>query len=404
MAFSSVEGLLQVAGQVPLWRAVLEDDLRERGVDEAHSWRQMAALWTAMKAPVAEYDPAARSRSGLTGGAGARLEGEGPGLCPPFLRQVIAAALKTGECNACMKRIVAAPTAGASGVLPAVLLPLQARDGLDDRRMVEALYVAAGFGQVIATRASISGAEGGCQAEVGSASGMAAAALVHVMGGTPGQMAHACAMALSNTLGLVCDPVAGLVEVPCVNRNVMGAVNALSCAEMALSGVESAIPCDEVIDAMREVGEKMDVSLRETGIGGALCAPTKPKKRGKTMLQFNHFNFNVLDLERSLAFYRQALELEVAEEKEAGDGSFKLVYLGDGETGFRLELTWLRDRTEPYDLGEQEFHLAFVTDRFDALLARHRAMGCVCFENPDMGVYFIEDPDGYWIELVPERG
>ena len=120
------------------------------------------------------------------------------------------------------------------------------------------------------------------------------------------------------------------------------------------------------------------------------------------MLQFNHFNFNVLDLERSLAFYRQALELEV--EKEAGDGSFKLVYLGDGETGFRLELTWLRDRTEPYDLGEQELHLAFVTDRFDALLARHRAMGCVCFENPDMGVYFIEDPDGYWIELVPERG
>ena len=99
------------------------------------------------------------------------------------------------------------------------------------------------------------------------------------------------------------------------------------------------------------------------------------------MLQFNHFNFNVLDLERSLAFYRQALELEVVEEKEAGDGSFKLVYLGDGETGFRLELTWLRDRTEPYDLGEQEFHLAFVTDRFDALLARHRAMGCVCFET-----------------------
>ena len=274
MAFSSVEGLLQAAGQVPLWRAVLEDDLRERGVDEARSWRQMAALWTAMKAPVAEYDPAARSRSGLTGGAGARLEGEGPGLCPPILRQVIAAALKTGECNACMKRIVAAPTAGASGVLPAVFLPLQARDGLDDRRMVEALYVAAGFGQVIATRASISGAEGGCQAEVGSASGMAAAALVYVMGGTPGQMAHACAMALSNTLGLVCDPVAGLVEVPCVNRNVMGAVNALSCAEMALSGVESAIPCDEVVDAMRAVGDALPASLRETGSGGLAATPT----------------------------------------------------------------------------------------------------------------------------------
>ena len=107
------------------------------------------------------------------------------------------------------------------------------------------------------------------------------------------------------------------------------------------------------------------------------------------MLQFNHFNFNVLDLDRSLAFYRQALELEAVEEKTAADSSFKLVYL--------------RDRTEPYDLGEGEFHLAFLTDRFDELLARHRAMGCVCFENPDMGIYFIEDPDGYWIEIVPER-
>lgn len=119
------------------------------------------------------------------------------------------------------------------------------------------------------------------------------------------------------------------------------------------------------------------------------------------MLRFDHFNFNVLDLERSLAFYREALGLTPVEEKEAEDGSFRLVYLGDGESDFRLELTWLRDRRSPYDLGEQEFHLAFRTDRFDQLLERHRAMGCVCFENPDMGVYFIEDPDGYWIELVP---
>lgn len=119
------------------------------------------------------------------------------------------------------------------------------------------------------------------------------------------------------------------------------------------------------------------------------------------MLQFNHFNFNVLDLDRSLDFYRKALELTPVAEKNAEDGSFKLVYLGDGETGFRLELTWLRDRTQPYDLGEQEFHLAFLTDRFDELLERHKAMGCVCFENPAMGIYFIEDPDGYWIEIVP---
>ena len=122
------------------------------------------------------------------------------------------------------------------------------------------------------------------------------------------------------------------------------------------------------------------------------------------MLQFNHFNFNVLDLERSLAFYRQALELEVAEEKEAGDGSFKLVYLGDkAGTPFQLELTWLRDRTEAYNLGECEFHWAFVTDQYDALYEKHKAMGCVCLENPAMGVYFIEDPDGYWIEIVPAR-
>ena len=121
------------------------------------------------------------------------------------------------------------------------------------------------------------------------------------------------------------------------------------------------------------------------------------------MLRFDHFNFNVLDLNRSLDFYREALELAPVAERNAGDGSFKLVYLGDGETGFRLELTWLRDRRSPYDLGEQEFHLAFVTDRFDELLERHKAMGCVCFENPAMGIYFIEDPDGYWIEIVPGK-
>lgn len=119
------------------------------------------------------------------------------------------------------------------------------------------------------------------------------------------------------------------------------------------------------------------------------------------MLRFAHFNFNVLDLSRSLAFYKEALELAPVRKKEAGDGSFTLVYLGDGETDFELELTWLRDRAVPYDLGECEFHLAFVTDRYDELFARHKAMDCVCFENPAMGIYFIEDPDGYWIEIIP---
>lgn len=122
------------------------------------------------------------------------------------------------------------------------------------------------------------------------------------------------------------------------------------------------------------------------------------------MLRVAHFNFNVLDLDRSLKFYAEALELAPVRTKEAGDGSFKLVYLGDGETGFELELTWLKDRAEPYDLGECEFHLAFVTDRYDELHKRHEAMGCICFENTAMGIYFIEDPDGYWIEIIPSRG
>ena len=274
MAFTSVEGLLRAAAAAPLWQAVQNDDIRDRGADAAESWGQMARLWAAMTESVAQYSPRLRSSSDLVGGEGGLVAEQGGGLCGPFFSAVIATALKTGECNACMRRIVAAPTAGASGVLPAVLLPLQQRDGLSDEVMTQALYVAAGFGQVIASRASISGAEGGCQAEVGSASGMAAAALVHVMGGTPEQMAHACAMALSNTLGLVCDPVAGLVEVPCVKRNVMGAVNALSCAEMALCGVKNAIPCDEVIDAMRSVGDSMPAALRETGMGGLAATPT----------------------------------------------------------------------------------------------------------------------------------
>lgn len=122
------------------------------------------------------------------------------------------------------------------------------------------------------------------------------------------------------------------------------------------------------------------------------------------MISFNHFNFNILNLEKSLAFYKEALGLTPVREKEASDGSFKLVYLGDGKSDFTLELTYLTDRKEPYDLGECEFHLAFTTDEFDALYGKHKEMGVVCFENPGMGIYFISDPDGYWIEIVPERG
>ena len=274
MAFSSVKSLLKAAEQLSLWQAVLDDDSVDRGVDREESLEKMGTLWAAMRRSVQDYDPAARSLSGLSGGDGGRYEQAAPAYFDAFSREVVATALKVGECNACMCRIVAAPTAGSSGVLPAVLLPAQKKLNVSDETVIQALYVAAGFGQVIAMRASISGAEGGCQAEIGSASGMAAAALVFLKGGTPSMMADACATALQNVLGLVCDPVGGLVEIPCIKRNVMGALNAVAAAEMALSGIGSFVACDEVIDAMRAVGDALPVSLRETGQGGLAATPT----------------------------------------------------------------------------------------------------------------------------------
>ena len=177
-------------------------------------------------------------------------------------------ALKMAEPNACMRRIVAAPTAGSCGVIPAVLVPYYNRGMAGWQEIIKALYVAGCVGEVIAARASISGAEGGCQAEIGSASAMSAGALVFLRGGSDEQICQAVALALKGLLGLVCDPVAGLVEIPCVKRNVLGTVNAISCADMAMAGIESKIPVDEVIDAMKEVGSRMDHSLKETALGG----------------------------------------------------------------------------------------------------------------------------------------
>ena len=274
MSFRSIDHLLDAGREMPLWRAVLEDDCRERGVAQTDSMERMEGLWRAMGQSVDDYRADRRSPSGLSGGQGAKMAAAANPLCGSFLQSVIATALKVGEHNACMGRIVAAPTAGASGVLPAVLLPVQAKYALSDEEILRALYVSAGFGQVIAARATLAGAEGGCQAEVGAASAMASAALCHLKGGTPEQCAAAAAMALGNLLGLVCDPVAGLVEVPCVKRNVVGAVNAVSCANMALAGVNYAIPCDEVIDAMRSVGDALPTALRETGAGGLAATPT----------------------------------------------------------------------------------------------------------------------------------
>ena len=279
MSFLSCAEMLGAAAEqgISLAEAVMRNDLAESRLTEEKSRADMRTLWHVMQATSRDYDPAQRSRSGLCGGDAAKVElaaAAGKLLGGDYLAAVTAEALKTAECNACMKRIVAAPTAGSCGVLPAVLLPLARSGEASDDDICEALYVAAGFGQVIAARATLAGAEGGCQAEVGSASAMAAAALCYLKGGAPEQCAAAAAMALGNLLGLVCDPVAGLVEVPCVKRNVVGAVNAVSCANMAPAGVDYAIPCDEVIDAMGRVGAQLSPDLRETGLGGLAATPT----------------------------------------------------------------------------------------------------------------------------------
>lgn len=295
------------------WRVILEDDMSDRNVDENESAGKMRELWDAMYQAAKGYDGSIKSASGLSGGDGKKMEEyikTHECLCGDFMGKVITEALKMGESNACMKRIVAAPTAGACGVMPAILVPYYERMILQninvednaknnittdygdnksnnittdnaeqkdkdtkakkeaDEKIIKALYVAAGIGEVIARRASISGARGGCQAEIGSASAMAAGALTYLQGGNEQQIADSVAMALKNLLGLVCDPVAGLVEVPCVKRNVVGAVNAVSSSQMASAGIKSRIPVDEVIDAMAYVGDKMDESLKETGVGG----------------------------------------------------------------------------------------------------------------------------------------
>ena len=218
-----------------------------------------------------------RSMSGLTGGEGYKMKSyaaEKGGLCGSFLGGAIARALAVAGCNASMGRIVAAPTAGSCGILPGCLVSLLEERGIPEKEIVMSMFTAGAFGMVIARKASIAGAQGGCQAECGSAAAMAAAALTELMGGTPSQCADACAIAIANQLGLVCDPVAGLVEIPCIKRNVSGLVIAFSSADLALAGIEAKIPADECLDAMRSVGDTMPEALKETAKGGLAATPT----------------------------------------------------------------------------------------------------------------------------------
>lgn len=268
---------MEMESALPLWRQILAASAEESGISEEESLRRMGDALRAMIEADAAYDPGQSSHSRLIGGDAERMRRyveSGQSICGEFVGRVLTGAIRMGECNACMHRIVAAPTAGACGVMPAVLLPYAQAHGTAQEELIAALYIAAGFGMVIATRASMSGAEAGCQAEIGTAAAMAAAALVYLHGGNVQQMSAAVAIALKNMMGLVCDPVAGLVEVPCVKRNAAGAMNALCAAELALAGVRSRIPTDEVIDAMRAVGEMIAPQLRETGQGGIAASPT----------------------------------------------------------------------------------------------------------------------------------
>ncbi len=214
------------------------------------------------------------SASGLSGGQAALLERHSAGLLGEVAHLAAVYALAVAEHNACMGRIVAAPTAGSCGILPGVLLALGELRGLSDDSLVMGLFNAAAVGMVIAQNASLSGASGGCAAECGSAGAMAASAAVELMGGTPEMCAQACALELKAIMGLVCDPIAGLVEVPCVKRNATGAVLALTAAEMALAGIKSAVCADEVIGALKSVGCMMHESLRETSLGGIAATKT----------------------------------------------------------------------------------------------------------------------------------
>ena len=278
MALDSMQEILErmEAEDKPFWQVVQDTDREERQVTAEASVEKMGAPWQAMLESVTAYQGERMSLSGLVGGDGERMRRyarEKQPLSGAYLQEVIATALCVGESNACMRKIVAAPTAGACGVLPAVLVPLYQSGQAGEEEILRALYVAAGIGAVVGYRACIAGAAGGCQAEIGTASAMAAGALTALRGGSGEQVGHAVAMALKNLMGLICDPVAGLVEVPCVKRNVVGAVNAVSCADMALAGITSRVPVDQVIDCMGDVGRRLPVEFRETALGGLAATP-----------------------------------------------------------------------------------------------------------------------------------
>jgi L-serine dehydratase len=277
--FRNVTELIELANSQnkKISEIMIEQEMNVTGRSREEIIAFMDRNLTVMEEAVERGIKGVKSHSGLTGGDAVLLQNyieKGEFLTGETILDAVSKAVATNEVNAAMGTICATPTAGSAGVVPGTLFALKNKLNPSREKMVSFLFTAGAFGFVVANNASISGAAGGCQAEVGSAAGMAAAAIVEMAGGTPEQCAEAMAITLKNMLGLVCDPVAGLVEVPCVKRNAMGAANAMVAADMALAGVTSRIPCDEVIEAMFKIGQAMPTALKETAQGGLAATPT----------------------------------------------------------------------------------------------------------------------------------
>ena len=279
MNYHSINDLVELChkNNAQIWQVIMMDNAHERMVSEDKIFENMRLMYKAMKTADNNYDKSLKSPSRMAGGDGELMyqyNKSGRNICGDFVGMVMEKALKMGESNACMRRIVAAPTAGSCGVIPAVFISYETYFKALEDDMVKALLIASGIGAVIAENASIAGASGGCQAEIGSASAMAAAGLTFLQGGDSLQIVNSSALALKSMLGIACDPVCVLVEVPCIKRNVAGAMNAITAAQMSMAGIKSVISPDEVIDSMQRIGAAMPSSLKETAREGLAITPT----------------------------------------------------------------------------------------------------------------------------------
>ncbi len=276
--------------EMDIYELMLRCEIEESGRSREQIWDLMQDNLQVMQDSISKgLDPDLKSVGGLVGGNASRVQFymEKDNLCGKTILKAVAYALAVSECNAAMGKIVAAPTAGASGILPGILVAMGEEKGYSQEELVKSLFVAAAVGKIIATNATLSGAEGGCQAECGAASSMAAAAAVFLAGGSPQMSLDAGAIALKGLLGLVCDPVAGLVEVPCSKRNGTTAAIALTSADMALAGIKSFLPFDEVVEAMYRIGRIMAADLRETAAGGCAITPTALRYAEQMLIQQN---------------------------------------------------------------------------------------------------------------------